>query len=138
MIILDTNVVSEPLRPAPDPRVVAWLDRQAIETLYLTSVTVAELLTGIEVLPASKRKRRLRADIDAILTEHFDNRILPFDLEAARAFAELRALARRQGASISMADGQIASIARTRGFAVATRDVAFSAAGIETIDPWRA
>lgn len=137
MIILDTNVVSEPLKPSPDGRVVAWLDRQASDTLFLTTVNLAELLYGVEVLPDGKRRRRLTEGLTDLLQQLFGGRILPFDELAARTFAQTQSQARRNGVAISMADGQIAAIARSNNFSIATRDAEpFAAAGIKVIDPW--
>jgi predicted nucleic acid-binding protein len=137
VIILDTNVVSEPLRPAPDPAVLAWLDRQQAATLYLTAVNVTELLAGVEALPAGKRRANLEAAIGGQVLSLFDGRILPFDLLAARAFARLNAAAQAAGQTIGFADCAIAAIAAAHGFAVATRNVRdFSATGVELINPW--
>ncbi|MET3853762.1 type II toxin-antitoxin system VapC family toxin [Rhizobium sp. OAE497] len=137
MIILDTNVISEPMKPDADPKVLAWLDDQAAETLYLTSVNLAELLSGIEVLPDGRRKAGLHQKLVELMARLFEDRVLPFDEPAAREFAPLIGRARGAGRVISMADGQIAAIARTRGFTVATRDVApFEAAGVPIINPW--
>jgi predicted nucleic acid-binding protein len=139
MIILDTNVLSEPLRPHGDPAVTAWLDRQRIDTLYLTTITIAELLLGVENLPLGLRRSRLAARIDDIIHDFAAARVLSFDMPAARRFATLMAHARGHGQSIAVADGQIAAIAACHGFAVATRDGApFVAAGLPVIDPWTA
>lgn len=139
MIILDTNVVSEPLKPKPDAAVLSWLDRQVPDALYLTTISVAELLEGVERLPAGRRRNALRQAITGGVLAIFDDRLLSFDRAAAEAFAALNGRARKAGLAISFADGQIAAIAAARGFIVATRDVApFRAAGIETIDPWQA
>jgi predicted nucleic acid-binding protein len=114
MIVLDTNVVSEPMKRDGDPRVRAWLDRQSAETLYLTTISLSELLAGL-----------------------FGDRILPFDQQAAVAYAPLVQRARRQGYSISVADAQIAAIATVHGFTVATRDAKpFAAAGVPLLNPW--
>ncbi len=137
MIILDTNVLSEPLRPNPDPTVLAWLDRQQPETLYLTAVNMAELLAGVEVLPAGKRRANLEVAIVGQVLSLFDGRILPFDLLAARAFARLNATAQATGQTIGFADCAIAAIASAHGFVVATRNVRdFSATGVDLINPW--
>ncbi len=139
MIVLDTNVISEPMKAEGSPVVGAWLDRQAAETLYLTATSLAELMVGVEILPAGKRKRRLAAALAELLTTLFGPRILPFDREAAMVYASVVGRARTAGYTISVADGQIAAIAAARGFTVATRDiVAFTAAGVPVIDPWRA
>lgn len=137
MMILDTNVISEPMKAAADPLVADWLDRQAAETLYLTAINLSELLLGIELLPEGKRKRGLDQAMQQLLDRLFAARFLDFDREAAVAYAVLvrRALAR--GLAISVADGQIAAIAAVHGFAVVTRDTApFLAAGVPVVNPW--
>lgn len=137
MIILDTNVISEPLRPLPEPAVIRWLDAQEPETLYLTSVTLAEVLIGIALLPAGKRKRGMERAALALQAKLFAGRLLSFDREAAIAFALLGSRAAAKGFAISVADCQIAAIAAVHGFVVATRDRApFLAAGVAMIDPW--
>lgn len=136
MILLDTNVISEAMKPAPDDTVRAWLDEQAAETLYLSSVTIAELLYGIGALPAGKRKDRLTEALDGVM-ELFADRILPFDVAAARRYADLAVKARAAGKGFPTPDGYIAAIAASRGFTVATRDTsAFDAAGVAVINPW--
>ncbi len=133
MIIVDTNVVSEPLRQAPDSRVVAWLDAQTVETLYLAAITVAELRFGIAVLPSGRRKNQLSDRVENELLPVFSGRILPFDLDASKTFAKLMSEARVQGASIGKADGYIAAIAASCSFSIATRDTApFQAAGLRS------
>lgn len=137
MIILDTNVVSEPMRPGGSEAVLAWLDRQAADTLYLTAINLAELLVGIMILPAGKRKRGLDAALTEVVSGLFGSRILPFDQAAAKAYALVVSRARTAGRAIGAADGQIAAIALVHGFTVATRDAApFEAAGVPVIDPW--
>ena len=136
MIVLDTNVVSEAMRPTPSPAVLDWMDRQAAETLYLSSVTIAELLYGVGALPAGRRKQALRSAVDGLI-ELFHDRVLPFNLEAARCYADLAVTARMGGKGFPMPDGYIAAIAVANGFTVATRDAGpFQAAGIDIIDPW--
>ena len=138
MILLDTNVVSEAMRPSPNEAVRTWFDEQAAETLYLSSVTIAELMFEIGALPDGKRKDRLTAALDGVMTL-FTDRILPFDIVAARHYANLAVKARTAGRGFPTPDGYIASIAASQGFAVATRDTsAFNAAGLEVIDPWTA
>lgn len=138
MILLDTNVVSEAMKPEPDDAVRAWLDHQAAETLYLSSVTVAELMFGIGALPGGKRKDRLAEALEGVM-ELFADRILPFDTGAARRYADLAVKARTAGKGFPTPDGYIAAIAAARDFVVATRDTsAFDAAGLEVIDPWTA
>ncbi len=136
MILLDTNVVSEAMKPEPAPAVRAWLDAQAAETLFLSSVTVAELMFGIGALPNGRRKDKLGAALDAVL-DLFGTRILPFDTSAARRYADLAVKARATGKGFPTPDGYIAGIAAAHSFAVASRDTsAFTAAGLTVIDPW--
>jgi predicted nucleic acid-binding protein len=138
MIVLDTNVVSEAMKPQPDPAVLAWLDAQAAETLYLTSVTLAELWFGIGALPAGRRSDALSRTLEGLLPL-FEGRILPFDALAARHYAQLAVAARSAGRGLPTPDGYIAAIASAQGFAVATRDTApFEAAGRVVINPWTA
>nr|VFK07256.1 MAG: hypothetical protein BECKLPF1236A_GA0070988_1000827 [Candidatus Kentron sp. LPFa]VFK23992.1 MAG: hypothetical protein BECKLPF1236C_GA0070990_1000927 [Candidatus Kentron sp. LPFa] len=137
MIILDTNVVSEPMKANGNPTVQAWLDGQMAQTLYLTTTSLAELMLGVGILPAGRRKKGLGAALHELIVDLFGSRILPFDAQAAVAYATLVGKARTEGHTLSMADGQIAAIATARGFAVATRDKApFLAAGVPVIDPW--
>ena len=139
MILLDTNVVSEPMRPEPDRNVLGWLDAQAAESLYLSTVSLAELLLGIESLPAGKRRKAIAAALDHQIIALFGERIVPFDLGAAESYAKIVTRARRHGRPISVADAQIAAIAAYRRFSVATRDEApFRAAGVPVISPWTA
>ena len=137
MILVDTNVVSEPLRPRGDPRVPDWLDRQIPRTLYISTISVAEILFGVRSLPAGKRRAALATAIEREVQRLFAGRVVPFDLAAARAYAALMSGARAKGATISILDGQIAAIAAANGFDVATRDEApFRVAGLKTINPW--
>lgn len=138
MILLDTNVVSEAIRPAPDAAVRGWLDAQAAETLFISSVTVAEMAFGIGALPAGRRKQALSAALEAVRAL-FAGRVLAFDEAAALRYGDLAVRARAAGRGFPTPDGYIAAIAAVRGFAVATRDgSAFAAAGVAVIDPWRA
>lgn len=138
MILLDTNVVSEAMKPEPHPSVRGWLDAQAAETLFLSSVTIAELMFGIGALPRGKRKDRLATTLDGVM-ELFKPRVLPFDTQAARRYADLAVKARKAGKGFPTPDGYIAAIAAAHGFAVASRDTAaFAAAGLTVIDPWTA
>lgn len=138
MIVLDTNVISEAMRPDPDPVVLSWLNAQTAETLYLSSVTLAELLYGVGALPGGARKNRLDQALDR-LSAVFSGRVLPFDQEAARRYADMAVTARAAGRPVPVADGYIAASAAVRGFAVATRNARhFAATGVEVIDPWQA
>ena len=136
MIILDTNVVSEAMKPRPHPEVRTWLDDQVAETLYLTSVTLAELLFGIGALPTGRRKDALAQTLDGLL-ELFGDRVLAFDTDAARHYAELAVTARATGKGFPTPDGYIAAIAAAHGFTIATRDASpFQAVGLKVINPW--
>lgn len=136
MIVLDTNVISEAMKPGPHPSVLAWLNEQVAETLYISSVTLAELLFGIASLPAGKRKDMLAQTLDGLMAL-FKDRVLSFDIDAARAYAELAVTAKAGGRGLPTPDGYIAAIAASRGFIVASRDTApFEASGVAVIDPW--
>jgi toxin FitB len=138
MIVLDTHVVSEAMRPQPNPGVVAWLDQQVAQTLYITSITLAELWFGIGAMQAGRRQEALTQALDGLLPL-FDGRILSFDTDAARHYAKRAVQARGAGHGLPTPDGYIAAIAAARGFSVATRDVApFQAAGVGVINPWDA
>ena len=136
MIPLDTNVVSEAIKPEPHPSVLIWLNAQTAGMLFLSSITVAELLFGIGALPAGKRKDMLGARIDGLL-EEFAGRILPFDTAAAQRYAVLAVKARAAGKGFPTPDGYIAAIADAHKFAVASRvSSTFAAAGMTVINPW--
>jgi len=137
MILLDTNVISEALRQSPEPRVVAWIDAQAIETLYLAAITVAELRFGVASLPAGKRRDRLHESVERQVLPLFAGRVLPFDMATSQFYAESMAKARSAGLAIATADGYIAATAIANGMMVATRDTSpFEAAGVPIINPW--
>ena len=137
MIVLDTNVVSEPLKPVPDPLVLHWLNAQEPQTLYTTTVNLAELFAGVEALPAGRRKDALAQALSSQVLALFGGRILSFDANAARAFAKTNAGAQAQGNPIGFADCAIAAIARANGFALATRNLRdFKGSGVSLIDPW--
>ena len=137
MILLDTNIVSEPLRPTPDTRVIDWIDAQPLETLFLSAITVAELRAGLAQLPVGKRRAGLQQSLEKRVLPLFAGRVLPFDLACTQAYAELMARARTAGLAIATADGYIAAIAAANGFTVATRDTGpFEAAGVAVINPW--
>jgi predicted nucleic acid-binding protein len=137
MILLDTNVVSEPLKLTCDAGVLTWIDAQIIETLYISTFSLAELRFGIAALPPGKRRDTLHSSLEQRLMPLFVGRILPFDIAASQAYAVLRARARAQGKAIAPADGYIAATATTHGLIVATRDTGpFEAAGLTVINPW--
>ena len=137
MILLDTHVISESLKFAGDARVLAWLDAQLIESLYVSTISLAELRFGIAALPAGKRKDTLHNSLQQRILPLFHGRILPFDEAASETYGVLRARARSQGKAIASADGYIAATAIHHGLMVATRDTApFEAAGLKVINPW--
>ena len=137
MILLDTNVVSEMMRPNPDANVTNWTSQQPLSSLYFSTIGEAELRYGAEILPPGQRRERLLTEIEQMLREDFGGRILPFDSYAARVYALIAAARRATGNPISHADCQIAAVARSVGASVATRDVAgFEGCGIEVINPW--
>lgn len=134
MIVLDTNVVSEAMKPEPHAAVLAELNDQLAESLFLSSVTLAELLFGIKALPEGSRKNCLTVALDGLL-ELFGDRVLPFDTDAARHYAGLAATAKAGGRGFPTPDGYIAAIAAANGFIVATRDTGpFEAAGVPLIN----
>jgi toxin FitB len=136
MILLDTNVISEPLKLAGDATVLAWLDAQNIETLYLSTISLAELRFGIAALPEGKRRDTLQASLEQRVLPLFSGRILAFDDAASQSYAKLRSRARAAGLAIAPADGYIAAIAATHDLTVATRDTSpFEAAGLAVIKP---
>jgi predicted nucleic acid-binding protein len=139
MIVLDTNVVSEAMKPA-DRRsleVMAWLRSHAAKDLFTTTITLAEVFAGIQMLPVGKRRAEKHEAAEKIFAEVFVDRILPFDEPAARAYAEITTARRRKALSVDVLDIQIAAIATSRGMAVATRNTAdFEDGAIDLIDPW--
>ena len=139
MILLDTNVISEPQRREPHARVLEWLDAQALETLYLSAITVAELRAGIALIPAGKRWDSLHENLEKRQLPMFANRLLSFDMACTKVYAELLAKSRVAGLAVETADAFIAAVALANGFAVATRDTSpFEAAGVSVINPWQA
>jgi predicted nucleic acid-binding protein len=139
MIVIDTNVISELWKVEPNPNVLAWIDAQVAETLYLSAITVAELRFGLATMPKGKRRTIYLNHLEGEVLPAFTARVLPFDLDASRVYAGFMALATSQGKSIGKADGYIAAIAGARGFMIATRDVVpFRAVGLNVINPWEA
>lgn len=137
MILLDTNVVSEPMRPAPEVRVVAWIDAQPLETMFLSAITVAELRAGVALFPRGRRRTSLDEALEKRLLPLLAGRVVSFDLTCTRAYADLRTRLRKAGRSIATVDGYIAAIAATHGLAVATRDTGpFEACGVGVVNPW--
>ena len=140
MILLDTNVLSELMRPAPELRVVQWLDSCSGEDIRVSAVTVAEILLGIQLLPKGRRRDGLAELAGRMFEEDFSGRCLPFDAGAAVAYAGIVAARSRLGSPISVEDAQIAAIARAGGLALATRNIKdFSRIdGLKLVDPWNA
>jgi toxin FitB len=139
MIILDTNVVSEPLKPKPDAAVLKWLDAQDPQTLYITTINLAELLAGIELMAAGRKRAALKSALDNQIMPLFEGRILPFDTKAAAVFAQINAKAQSQGATMSFADCAITAIAQANNFSVATRNLRdFKSTGVALFNPWDA
>ena len=137
MILLDTNVVSEMMKAAPDRRALAWLDAQLASALFVSSITQSELLYGVALSPGGKRRDELARAVGAAFAVYFRGRVLAFDSAAAAAFADIAASRRRAGRPISQSDAQIAAIARSRGATLATRNVKdFDGCGVEVVDPW--
>ena len=137
MIVLDTNVLSEWLRPVPDERAVAWLNIQARPALFTTAISRGEMLHGVLLLPDGKRKVQLHEQILAIFAVDLAERVLPYDSEAADAHAAIAARRRGQGQPISQSDAMIAGIVRAHGATLATRNIRdFAGCGIELVDPW--
>lgn len=138
MIVLDTNVLSELMRPAPQATVTTWVATQSAASLFITTITQAEILHGVLVLPPGRRRDAIEIAADAMFEEDFAGRILPFSSHAAYAYAEIAVACRQAGRPISQFDAQIAAIARSTGAGVATRNVAdFEGCGIEVTDPWQ-
>ena len=137
MIVLDTNVLSEMMKPSPDPRVRDWLDAQPQGSACLTAISVGELRFGLAILPQGRRRDALTEALERVLGDILAHAILPYDEPAAREYAGRRAVARSRGIAVATADAMIAAIAAARGLAVASRDAApFAAMGIAVIDPW--
>ena len=138
MIVLDTNVLSETLRPQPDARVLQWLAAQPAAALFTTAITRGELLYGVGLLAESRRKSSLLAAVRAILDQDLAGRVLSFDPDAADAYAGIASSRRTAGIPISQFDAMIAAIARSRGASVATRNAKdFAQCGVDVIDPWQ-
>jgi predicted nucleic acid-binding protein len=137
MILLDTNILSELMRPAPEQAVEHWLADQPEASVFISAITEAELRYGAQIMPSGKRRAALITQIEAMIEEDFSGRILPFDSQAAIAFADIAARRRQVGRPIAQADAQIAAIARSRGASIATRNVSdFEGCDVEIIDPW--
>jgi len=139
VIVLDTNVLSELMRPVPTERVVRWVAAQPATSLYTTSITQAEILHGILLLPRGRRRTTLQAAAEAMFNEDFDGRVLPFGSQSAVIYASIAVERRRAGRPISQFDAQIAAISRSAGAAIATRNVSdYEGCGVTVINPWQA
>jgi predicted nucleic acid-binding protein len=137
MIVLDTNVLSELMKAEPAAKVMHWLGMQPAASLYTTSITQAEILHGIKLLPAGKRRDAFESAADAMFSVEFDGRILPFGSDSARSYAQIAAARRHAGRAISQFDAQVAAIAHSAGASLATRNVKdFEHCGIRVVDPW--
>ncbi len=137
MIVLDTNAVSEALKPKPSEIVLGWLAAQAPREVFITAITQAELLCGIESLPAGKRRANLSAEVERMFVEDFPGRILPFDEAGARMYAKIVRQREAVGRPISELDAMVAAIARSQNAAVATRNTRdFEGCGVRVINPW--
>lgn len=136
MIVLDTNVVSEPIKKQPDPKVMEWLDSQAAETLYISAITYAEIRFGVLRMPRGKRKNLVEAKAGQALGL-FKDRTLAFDVDAAEHLAQILSQTEKIGRKATAPDAYIAAIAAAHGFAVATRNVDhFKNTGVTVINPW--
>jgi predicted nucleic acid-binding protein len=139
MILIDTNVISELWKAEPNPGVLAWVDAQTVETLYLSVITVAELRFGLATMPEGKRRTIYQERLENEVLPTFTGRVLPFNLDASQAYADLMARAKVEGKAIGKADGYIAATASACGLMVATRDISpFEAAGLKIVNPWEA
>lgn len=139
MILIDTNVISELWKAEPNPGVLAWVDAQTVETLYLSAITVAELRFGLATMPEGKRRTIYQERLENEVLPTFTGRVLPFNLDASQAYADLMARAKVEGKAIGKADGYIAATACACGLMVATRDISpFEAAGLKIVNPWQA
>ena len=139
MIVLDTNVVSELMKAAPAAAVTRWIREQAVESVYTTSITQAEILHGIMLLPAGRRRRIIASAAEEMFSVEFGGRVLAFGSDAASHYAQIAAHRKRSGRPISHFDAQIAAIARAAGASIATRNVAdFEDCGVRVLNPWEA
>lgn len=137
MIVIDTNVLSELLKREPDQNVKSWMSRQPMTSVFTTTVTQAEILHGVALLPDGKRKNKMMEAVQTLFLKRFMGRILPFDIEAAVDYAEIASLRRASGIPISQFNAQIAAITRTRGASLVTRNSDdFRDCGIKVINPW--
>jgi predicted nucleic acid-binding protein len=139
MIVLDTNILSETMKPVPAAEVLQWLASQPAARLFTTSISQAEILYGLEIMPKGKRRSALQSAVEAMFEGVFAGRILPFDADAARLFPRIAASRRASGRPIAQADAQIAAIALSRGASLATRNTGdFESCGVTLLNPWQA
>lgn len=137
MIVLDTNVLSEPMRHEPSPKVLSWLDDQLASTLFISTMSAAEILAGVSTMPRGHRRDTIAGAVVHVLDHEFRGRILAFDDQAAVAYAQVREERSRQGRPIGLADSIIAATARSTGMSVATRNIRdFEGTGVDLINPW--
>lgn len=137
MIVLDTNVVSELMKATPEPAVFAWVSRQPPQDLFISTISMAEIWYGIELLPKGKRRDGLWQEAEITFVRDFAGRILAFDEHAARMFGSIVAARRTRGRPLGIADGQIAAIAKCHQASLATRDISdFEGCGVQLINPW--
>lgn len=137
MIVLDTNIISEALKPSPDKAVLGWLASQGRDAVFTTAITQAEILYGVEMLPSGKRRTRLQTAMERLFAEEFHDRILPFDVEAALVYPKIVAGRESIGRPISQFDAVIASVCRSRNAAIATRNTRhFEHCGVAMVNPW--
>ncbi len=137
MVIVDTNIVAELMRPSPAQEVILWMNDQDASALFLTTISIGEIGYGLEILPQGRRRLQLEQGFERVIVEAFTGRILGFDEEAARHYGVVMGRRKEIGRPLSALDGQIASIARAKGFAVATRNVRdFVECGVDIINPF--
>ena len=137
MILLDTNIISEVMKPRPDARVVDWMNATASSILFVSSITIAEVHFGLQLLADGGRRIDLESRFEQLMSRGFDGRVVSFDVSAARVYGTLMAHRRKSGTPLASLDGQIASIARVHGFAVATRNTGhFAGCGVELVNPF--
>lgn len=137
MIVLDTNILSELMRPEPDETVVSWVSQQPASSLFVTTITQAKIFYGLALLPRGRRRTTLTETVEQMFSEDFDQRVLSFDTSAARSYAAIVAGRRAAGRPISQSDAQIAAIALSYGAAAATRNVTdFEGCGVSVLNPW--
>ena len=137
MIIVDTNVISELMRSSPKPEVISWIDKQDATLLFVTTITIAEIIYGIKVLPEGNRRRALEDSFNRALDAAFKHRILSFDESAAHLYGDVMGKRKLSGKPLSIPDGQIASIALAHNFSVATRNIKdFEGGGLNLLNPF--